>query len=297
MTTTIVTTAGQGEATAGRLIAFDRVATFAISGLAAGYYSAAVTGLLTTEDGKTALAALATGTVSGAGAVSLAFDTDTANMLTTMGQGRQLSYKALLTVYKTATTDYCCRALVTLSMGARSGTTTAASTDTAASLAEAQALVDLHNSATAAHPFTAADKVRYGGTAGATTEADITALARTLLARATAALMRGDIGAYRIAATTAVGNVSGSVTSDFAASLTNTYTLTANCTVLPLPTNLADAETGVALFTLAGFSMPAGPAATAYKGNWTVTGTHVRVIWERIGALYFVSADSLTVVP
>lgn len=100
----------------------------------------------------------------------------------------------------------------------------------------------------------------------------------------------------RYATANAVGDVSGSVTADFATSLTNTYTLTGNCTALLAPTNLADGETGAAYFTIGAYSMPSGPASGCFKGAWTVTGTVVRVIWERVGAVYYVSADSLTVV-
>ncbi len=106
-----------------------------------------------------------------------------------------------------------------------------------------------------------------------------------------------DTTRYRYAVTNAVGSVSGSVTPNFATSLTNSYTLSGDCTALPAPTNLADGETGVAMFTLSGHAMPSGPASGTYKGNWTVTGTLVRVIYLRVGSAYFISADSLTVVP
>lgn len=155
---------------------------------------------------------------------------------------------------------------------------------TAATVPQVTAAVSAHNASGTAHSGVFEP-------ANANIQAHVTAVTGN-----PHAVTAAQAGAYRHAATTAVGNVSGSVTSDFAASLTNTYTLTGNCTALPLPTDLADGETGVALFTLAGFSMPAAPASTAYKGNWTVTGTVVRVIWERIGALYFCTADSLTVV-
>ena len=105
-----------------------------------------------------------------------------------------------------------------------------------------------------------------------------------------------DTARYRYAVTNAVGNVSGSVTADFATSLTNSYTLTGNCTALPAPANLADGETGYARFTLAGFSMVSGPAAGTYKGAWTVTGPIVVVTYTRVGAVYDIRADSPTLV-
>lgn len=142
MTITVTTTSGQGIVTAGKLVAFDRVATFSLTGLSADFYATAVTGLLTTADGKTALAALATATVSGTGTATLEFDTDSANMLELMGPGKSLrEYTALLTVYATATTEFACRAVIPLVMGARSGTTTASTEDATATLAEVAALV------------------------------------------------------------------------------------------------------------------------------------------------------------
>jgi hypothetical protein len=50
------------------------------------------------------------------------------------------------------------------------------------------------------HEFSAADKFWYGGTGGLVTEAAITSQSRTLLARATAALQRGDLAAAPLAA-------------------------------------------------------------------------------------------------
>ena len=194
MTSTVLVTTGIGVQT-GKIAAFDRVSVISITGLAAGFYSVAVTGLLTTADGKTALAPLATGTVSGAGAVSLTFDTDTAAMLVLMPANRITDGEALLTVYATVTSADACKCPLKVTPAAKAGLTTTATASAGATLAEAQALVDMHNLATAAHPFSAVDRYRYGGTAGASTEGDITALSRTALARATAALWRSDIGA------------------------------------------------------------------------------------------------------
>lgn len=124
MTTAITVTAGLGETT-GKLVAFDRAASVALTGLASGFYSTAVTGRLTTLDGHTALATDATGTVSSGGAVTLSFDTDTDAMLVHMGPGRARNYSALLTVWATATGAVCCRAELPLVMGAQAGTTVA----------------------------------------------------------------------------------------------------------------------------------------------------------------------------
>lgn len=121
---TIAVTVANGLGTAGsRLVAFDGAAAFALAGLAAATYGVAVTGRLTTPDGKTALATDATGTVSGTGTVTLTFNTDTAATLEHMGPGRRLTYSALLTVYATATGAVCCRATIPMVMGAKAGTT------------------------------------------------------------------------------------------------------------------------------------------------------------------------------
>ena len=122
MTTTVTVTSGQGAASA-PMLAFDGVAAVAVTGLAAAYYSAAVTGRLTTPDGHTALADDATWTVDGAGAVTLTFDTDTAAMLEYCGPGRTGQYNALLTVYVTSTKNYACRAVMPLRVAARAGVT------------------------------------------------------------------------------------------------------------------------------------------------------------------------------
>jgi hypothetical protein len=63
MTTAVAVTNGVG-ATTGRLSAYDPVASIALTGLAAAFYSVAVTGTLTTADGATALADDATGCVA-----------------------------------------------------------------------------------------------------------------------------------------------------------------------------------------------------------------------------------------
>ena len=63
MTTAVAVTNGVG-ATTGRVAAYDPVASIALTGLAAAFYSVAVTGTLTTADGATALADDATGCVA-----------------------------------------------------------------------------------------------------------------------------------------------------------------------------------------------------------------------------------------
>lgn len=80
--------------------------------------------------------------------------------------------------------------------------------------AEADGAVTRHNGAAAAHPFSAVDRYRYGGTAGATTEGTITAAGRALLDDATAAAQQATLGIPKanLAATTAPG-----VTDDSAA--------------------------------------------------------------------------------
>lgn len=73
--------------------------------------------------------------------------------------------------------------------------------------AEAAGAVTTHNASAAAHPFTAADKYRYGGTAGATTEGTITAAGRAILDDADAAAQQATLGLPKanLAATTAPG--------------------------------------------------------------------------------------------
>lgn len=71
--------------------------------------------------------------------------------------------------------------------------------------AEAAGAVSDHNAAAAAHPFSAVDKYRYGGTDGATTEGTITAAGRAILDDATADEQRETLGLPKanLAATTA----------------------------------------------------------------------------------------------
>ena len=189
----------------------------------------------------------------------------------------------------------------------------------AATQAWVTAAIATHNLATAAHPFTAADKMRYGGTAGAVTEGDITALSRTALARATAALWRTDIGAeasnaniqthvtgtgsphtaagvgaYRAQTVAAPANAGGAVTLAFGTDLILPLTLTSNWTSTVEPTGLADGNTGAAFVTLSGYTIHAAPTdtATAVYGPWTVTGPIVRVGVQRVGTVYYWTAIS-----
>jgi len=140
MTTVVTVSTGVGTQY-GRLSAYDRAAAVSITGLASEFYGEAVTGELTTADGATALAPIATGTVSAAGAVTLTFDLDTAAMATLMA-GRTGDADTVLTVYATGTESNACVATLKLSQAADHGTTTTATDATPASLLEAQALVD-----------------------------------------------------------------------------------------------------------------------------------------------------------
>ena len=163
--------------------------------------------------------------------------------------------------------------------------------------AEAAGAVTTHNGAAAAHPFSAVDKYRYGGTAGATTEGTITAAGRALVAGENAAAQRGTLSAYRKQTPAAAANVSGAaVAPDFAAALTLQWTLTGNVTSLATATNLADGETGEIIATIGSYALPADPPSGAYKGAWVVTGTRVRIIVEQIGTAQYWTADSLEVV-
>lgn len=105
------------------------------------------------------------------------------------------------------------------------------------------------------------------------------------------------IGAYRAQTPSSAAEKSGaSVAPDFETALTLQWTLTGNLTSFAAATNLADGETGMVLITIGAYSLPADPPSGAYKGAWTVTGTLVRVVVERIGSTYLWSADSLEVV-
>lgn len=95
---------------------------------------------------------------------------------------------------------------------------------------------------------------------------------------------------------TAVNVTGASVAPAFASGTTIQWTLTGNVTSLAAPTGLQDGETGMILATIGAFALPANPPSTHYKGAWTVTGTLVRIIIERIGSTYLWTADSLTVV-
>jgi len=163
--------------------------------------------------------------------------------------------------------------------------------------AETAGAVSTHNAAAAAHPFTAADKYRYGGTDGATTEGTITAAGRALVAGETAAAQRGSLIAYRDQTPAAAAEVSGAaVAPDFDAALTLQWTLTGNVTSLATATHLADGETGEIIATIGAYALPADPPSGTYKGAWAVTGTQVRIIVEQVGAAQYWTADSLEVV-
>lgn len=149
MTTTITVTNGIGSQ-AGRVGAYDRAAAFSITGLAAEFYNAAVTGEFTTADGATALASQATGTVSATGTVTLTFDTDTANMATLM-DGRQQDADARLTVYATTGESNACIAAIKVSPAADHGTTVASSEDTPATLVQVAQEVAAHDADAEAH--------------------------------------------------------------------------------------------------------------------------------------------------
>ena len=115
--------------------------------------------------------------------------------------------------------------------------------------------------------------------------------------QAAEAINPSSIGAYRNQTPAASAEKGGAaVAPDFASSLTLPWTLTSNLTSFAAATNLADGETGMLLITIGAYSLPADPPSGAYKGAWTVTGTLVRVLIERIGSTYLWSADSLEVV-
>lgn len=163
--------------------------------------------------------------------------------------------------------------------------------------AEEAGAVPIHNDAPAAHPFSAVDKYRYGGTDGATTEGTITAAGRALVAGENAAAQRGTLSAYRDQTPAAAAEVSGAaVAPDFAAALTLQWTLTGNVTSLATATNLANGQTGSVYITPGEYGLPDGPPSGTNGGAWTVTGTRVRIIIEQIGAAQYWTADSLEVV-
>jgi hypothetical protein len=112
-----------------------------------------------------------------------------------------------------------------------------------------------------------------------------------------AAVEELDTEKYRTQTPAAASNISGSVALAFASSLTLQHTLTGNVTAFTEPTGLADGETGEALLTLAGFTLPANPAAGQRWNSdaWTVTGTYVRIVVERVGSYYYWTAESLEV--
>lgn len=100
--------------------------------------------------------------------------------------------------------------------------------------------------------------------------------------------------AYRTQTPAAASNISGSVSLDFTSALTLQHTLTGNVTAFAEPTGLADGETGEALLTLSGFTLPEKPAAGQRwdENAWTVTGTYVRIVVERVGSYYYWTAAS-----
>jgi hypothetical protein len=106
MTCTVTATNGIG-ASVGRIAALDHVSAVSVSGLAAGFHGVAVTGRLTTGDGKTALSDDATATVSGTGTLALQFNCDTAAMLALMPAGKAGDTTILLTVWTAAFATVC----------------------------------------------------------------------------------------------------------------------------------------------------------------------------------------------
>lgn len=154
-----------------------------------------------------------------------------------------------------------------------------------------------HTQAATTLTLTATDKLvgRQSAGAGAAEELACTSLARAILARATAALMRGDLAAYRAQAVASPANVGGAVTLAFASALILPVTLTSNWTSSNEPTGLADGETALAFAVLSGYALYAKPAntATAVYLSWTVTGpTGVRISIQRVGTVYYWSAVS-----
>ena len=110
-------------------------------------------------------------------------------------------------------------------------------------------------------------------------------------------LPAGDtLGFARAGTPASSANVTGAVTPDFGSNLTLPMTCTGNVTSFVSPSNLADGETGELWIIPGAYTLPADPPSGAYKGNWDVAGTRVRIIIERIGSTYAWSADELEVV-
>lgn len=196
MTSTITVTNGIGVQ-AGRVAAYDQASVFSITGISAAFNTLAVTGLLTTADGATALAPAATGTVT-AGAVSLTFNTHTDAMAALMPSGRASEGAARLTVFVTSTAADCCVAPILITPAAAADAAVVESTETAIGLATAQALVDAHTSdTTAAHAASAisaaATPTNYTA-ATADVEAHLAGV-DTALATLATAMIQGALGA------------------------------------------------------------------------------------------------------
>jgi cell pole-organizing protein PopZ len=154
MTTTVAVTNGVGVQT-GKLFAFDAVSTVNLTGLASAYNGLALTAYVTGRDGRIALAPLATCT-AGTTTASFAFDFRTGPCRGLFSTGAETNQKVRLRVMVTATSQVVCDALLDMVPGAEAGTTTTSTGSAAASLAEAQALVDAHIAdATAAHAASA----------------------------------------------------------------------------------------------------------------------------------------------
>ena len=142
MTCTVAVTNGVGTQT-GKLFAFDAVSTVSLTGLAAAYNGLALTAYVTTQDGKTALAPLATCT-AGTTTASFAFDFRTRTCRGLFTAGNQTEQTVRLRVMVTATSQVVCDALLAMVPGPEAGTTTTSTGAAAATLAQAQALVDAH---------------------------------------------------------------------------------------------------------------------------------------------------------
>ena len=154
MTSTVAVTNGIGVQT-GKLFAFDAVSTVNLTGLASAYNGLALTAYVTSRDGRIALAPLATCT-AGTTTASFAFDFRTNTCRGLFATGAETNQEVRLRVMVTGTSQVVCDALLDMVPGAEAGTTTTSTGSAAATLAEAQALVDAHIAdATAAHAASA----------------------------------------------------------------------------------------------------------------------------------------------
>jgi hypothetical protein len=117
MTCTVAVVNGVGVQH-GPVYAFDRVARVNVSGLAAGTNGASLSARLTTPDGQTLLAAIATATQS-SGAAALVFDLDTAAMLGMFSNGAQTTQAARLRIVLTVTRGVVADAPIIITPGVR----------------------------------------------------------------------------------------------------------------------------------------------------------------------------------